>query len=53
MDDFSAVEKRNDTYILDFSTASRTLISTSVSSNHDFFYDSSSGFTLYISKDVD
>lgn len=51
-------EKRNDTYavisrILGFSAVPRTLSSTMVTSGKDISFDSLSGFTLYISKDVD
>ncbi|EEF35492.1 uncharacterized protein LOC8270435 [Ricinus communis] len=51
-------EKRNDTYavvsrILGFSAIPRTLLSAAVYSNKELFYDSLSGFPLYVSKDAD
>ncbi|CAK7325821.1 unnamed protein product [Dovyalis caffra] len=51
-------EKRNDTYavvsrILGFSAVPRTLSSATMPSGKEVFYDSLSGFTLYILKDVD
>jgi len=58
VDDSLVAEKRNDTYavvsrILGFSAVPRTLFSTTVPSGKEVFYDSLSGFTLYISKDGD
>lgn len=51
-------EKMNDTYavvsrILGFSAVPRTLSSVTVPFGREISYDSISGFTLYISKDVD
>lgn len=56
--DSLVAEKRNDTYavisrILGFSAVPQTLSSTTVSPSKEVFYDSLSGFTLYISKDLD
>ncbi|KAJ6718013.1 FASCICLIN DOMAIN PROTEIN [Salix purpurea] len=58
LNDSLVAEKRNDTYavvsrILGFSAVPHTLSSTTVSSSKEVFYDSLSGFTLYISKDLD
>lgn len=58
VNDSLVAEKRNDTYavvsrILGFSAVPRTISSTMVPSGEEIFYDSLSGFTLYISKDVD
>lgn len=58
LNDSLVAEKRNDTYavvsrILGFSAVPQTLSSTTVSSSKEVFYDSLSGFTLYISKDLD
>jgi len=58
VDDSLVAEKRNDTYavvsrILGFSAVPQTLFSTTVPSGKEVFYDSLSGFTLYISKDGD
>jgi len=51
-------EKMNDTYavvsrILGFSAVPRTLSSVTVPFGREISYDSISGFTLYISKDID
>uniref|UniRef100_A0A2P2QLE3 Uncharacterized protein LOC105646572 isoform X1 n=1 Tax=Rhizophora mucronata TaxID=61149 RepID=A0A2P2QLE3_RHIMU len=53
-----AADKRNDTYaivsrVLGFSAVPRLLFSTMVPSGKLLSYDSLSGFTLFISKDVD
>ena len=58
LNDSLVAEKRNDTYavvsrILGFSAVPQTLSSTTVTSSKEVFYDSLSGFTLYISKDLD
>lgn len=58
LNDSLVAEKRNDTYavvsrILGFSAVPQTLSSATVSSSKEVFYDSLSGFTLYISKDLD
>ncbi|KAG8651442.1 uncharacterized protein LOC110619228 [Manihot esculenta] len=58
VNDSLLAEKRNDTYavvsrILGFSAIPRKLSSELVSSSKEVIYDSLSGFTLYISKDVD
>ncbi|XP_012087840.1 uncharacterized protein LOC105646572 isoform X2 [Jatropha curcas] len=58
VNDSLVADKRNDTYaivsrILGFSAIPRTLSAAMVSSNKDVSYDSISGFTLYITKDVD
>lgn len=58
VDDSLVGEKMNDTYavvsrILGFSAVPRTLSSVTVPFGREISFDSISGFTLYISKDID